>query len=325
MKVAYYRGVLSSKVVRSTSIKHSMIAIGLSQASTNSRMLALEKEQPQGFNIIDITISCINSPSSVTVSGPRDQLSLLYMHLQKQNIFARQLMVDLVYHSPQMEVIASEYLKHLQGLEERGTPSNSLVMSSVTCALVKANIVCKGEYWVQNLVSPVQFSEAMTLCCRRLSRDNIIKTLDRSHLEEVITTDTWVELGPHSALQGPFREILKSLDRNNELTYDSALVRESPASDAFLSSIGRLYCQIFQVNLAKLDFSNSDLASPFTVLPDLPQYPFNNSAIYWEESQGNKRLLFREHATHDLLGAQVIDWNPLEAKWSLIIKVGNLP
>ena len=65
--------------------------------------------------------------------------------------------------------------------------------------------------------------------------------------------------------------------------------------------------------------------SPLAVLPNLPQYPFNNSTIYWEESQSNRRLLFREHASHDLLGTQVIDWNPMEAKWSFIIKVENLP
>lgn len=325
MKVAYYRGVLSSKVVRTTSIRHSMISIGLSPANANSQILELEREQPQRFKSMDITISCVNSPSNVTVSGPMDKLSLLSLHLQKKKIFVRQLRVNLAYHSPQMQVIASEYIEYLQNLEYRETPSsNSLMISSVTCKAVKADIVCNGKYWVQNMVSPVQFSEAMTLCCRRLRRENIVKKLDRSHREEVIT-DAWVELGPHSALRGPIRDILKSLDRTNEVTYDSALVRDFPASDTFLSSIGRLYCQNALVNLEKLDISNSTSASPLAVLSDLPHYPFNHSNIYWEESQKNRRLLFREHASHDLLGAQVIDWNPMEAKWSFIIKVENLP
>lgn len=323
MKAAYYRGVLSSKVVRSTALRYSMISVGLSQADTNSHMSVLEREQPQRFKTMDMTISCINSPCNVTVSGPRDQLSLLVMHLHKQNIFARQLMVDLAYHSPQMEIIALEYMEHLQSLEKRDTPSNPLMISSVTCTPVKADIVCNGRYWVQNLVSPVQFSEAMTLCSRRSSRE-VIKMLDRSHLEEVIP-DAWIELGPHSALRGPIRDILKCLDRSNEVTYDSALVRDSPASDTFLSSVGRLHCQNTPVDLAKLDLSGGTSASPSAVLSDLPQYPFNHSTIYWEESQSNKRLLFREHASHDLLGAQVIDWNPMEAKWSFIIKAENLP
>ena len=168
-----------------------MLSIGLSPENVNSQILELEREQPETFKSMDITISCINSPSNVTVLGPIDQLSLLSMHLQKQNIFARQLRVDLAYHSSQMEVIASEYLEYLQSLEERDTSSTSLMLSSVTCKAVTANIVCKGKYWVQNMVSPVQFSKAMTLCCRRSPKERIVKKLDRSHLEEVIT-DAWV-------------------------------------------------------------------------------------------------------------------------------------
>ena len=97
MKLAYYRGVLSSKVVSSTSIRYSMISIGLSPANANSQILELERAQPQRFKSMVITISCINSPSNVTVPGPIDQLSYLSIHLQK-----------LAYHSSQMEVIASE-------------------------------------------------------------------------------------------------------------------------------------------------------------------------------------------------------------------------
>lgn len=113
-----------------------------------------------------------------------------------------------------MEVIASEYLKHLQSLEERDMPSNLLIISSVTCKAVMANVVCKGKYWVQNMVLPVRFSEAMTQCCRRSPSEDIVKKFDRSHLEEVIT-DAWVKLAPHSALRGPIRDILKSLDWSN--------------------------------------------------------------------------------------------------------------
>lgn len=300
-----------------------MISVGLSQADTNSQMSVLESEQPERFTTTDMTISCINSPSSVTVSGPKDQLTLLVTHLQQQNIFARQLMVDVAYHSPQMEIVALEYLEHLQFLEKRDIPSNSRMISSVTCTPVKGDMVCNGKYWVQNLVSPVQFSKAMTLCTSRSSRE-VIKMLDRSHLDEVIT-DAWIELGPHSALRGPIRDILKSLDRSNEVTYDSALLRDSPASETFLSSVGRLYCQNTAIDLAKLNLCDDTSTTPLAVLPDIPQYPFNHSTIYWEESRSNKSLLFREHASHDLLGAQVIDWNPMEAKWSFIIKAENLP
>lgn len=306
------------------SLRHSMVSIGVSAESATSLLKELEKRQPQKFKAANITISCINSPRSVTVSGARDQLDLLLKHLQGKDISARQLPVDLAYHSPQMEVIASEYLGRLQDLQERDTSSKSLMMSSVTCTLVNSDVVCKGAYWVQNLLSQVSFSDAMKLCCRRSPRGTIVKKLDRSHIREIIT-DTWIEIGPHSSLRGPVRDILKALDRSSEITYDSALVRGSPASVGFLSSIGRLYCSNAKINLAKLATTNGASGRLTAVLPDLPQYPFAHSAIHWDEPHSSRRLLFREHPSHDLLGTQVIDWNPVEPKWSFIIKVEELP
>ena len=301
-----------------------MISIGLSQTDTTSQILELERAQPQSFIAADLTISCINSPNNVTVSGPSQQLKLLLMHLQKQNFFARQLTVNLAYHSPQMEGIASEYLERLQRLERRDQISKSVMVSSVTCKIINADSLCSGHYWVRNMVSQVKFSEAMMLCCFRSYRENIVKKLDRSHVEEIIT-HAWMELGPHSTLRGPIRDILKSVGRSNEVKYDSALVRNLPATHTFLNSVGSLYCQNAHVALAKLNFSDDSRTRPLATLPCLPQYPFNHSTIYWEESQSNRSLLFRKHATHELLGTQVIDWNPMEAKWIFIIKADDLP
>ncbi|KAL8639946.1 MAG: hypothetical protein Q9226_008807 [Calogaya cf. arnoldii] len=305
IKVAYYRGLLSSRIVKTTTPQYSMASVGSPQGTVTAHMLDLQGQQPHEFDAANITISCINSPSSITVSGPRDQLDQLLVHLQKHNIFVRKLPVDLAYHSPQMHLIASDYLDCLQDLRAR-------------------DITSKGEYWVQNMISQVRFSEAMTLCCCRSPKEQVVKKLDRSHREEIVT-DAWVELGPHSALSGPIRDILRSLDRVSEITYDTALVRQSSASETFLGSVGRLYCQKVGIDLAKLTLFASSPSSTPTVLPNLPQYSFNHSNIHWDESHSSRRMLFREHATHDLLGTQVIDWNPVEPRWSFIIKVEDLP
>ena len=301
-----------------------MVSVGLSQSQTTLQLRKLESEQTPRFKESLITLSCINSPTNVTVSGPNEQMDILITHLRKQGIFARKLKVNVAYHSPQMHEIASEYLVLLQDLESNHKRRDVRMMSSVTSEIISMETACTGEYWVQNMISPVNFHEAMRLCCFRSSTSDIVKKLDRSHLNEIVT-HSWVEVGPHSALQGPIRDIVKSVQRSNEISYSSALVRNMSAITTFLETIGRLYSQNFKIDMSKLQALASTCTRSPKVLSDLPQYPFNHAVLYWEESQINRAFRFRQHPTHDLLGAPVGEWNPFEAKWKLIIKIEDLP
>ena len=300
-----------------------MCSVGLSASDFESRISEMESQDP-GFRSSELTISCINSPSSITVSGHKDQLQRLVHHLADQHIFARQLSVNVAYHSAQMKSIASEYLTLMGKLDPRKMTSNTKMVSSVTGYFVNCEDTGKGEYWVQNMVLPVQFSKAMETCCSRNSHESVLKKLDRSHTLELVT-HTWIELGPHSALRAPTRDILKAVDRLDQVTYNSALVRDKPANSTFLDSLGKLYCQNVNVDLGKLFTSSSAQQKPPKVVHDLPQYPFDHSTLYWEEAQSSKNVVFREYPKKDLLGMQVVDWNPEEAKWVFIIKASELP
>jgi len=322
--VAYYRGILVSRLANSNLTKSAMVSVGLSQREAANQFKELGDLQKQDFDASLVSVSCINSPTNVTVSGPEQQMGLLISHLHKQEIFARKLKVNVAYHSPQMHSIASEYLKVLGQLEKGPKRKNIRMMSSVICEIVSEEEVCTGRYWVQNLVSPVNFLEAMRLCCFRPRVDSIIKKLDRSHYNEIVS-HFWVEIGPHSALQGPIRDILKSVQRNNDVDYHSALVRNKSALATVLETAGRLWCRNFDIDMGRVAMLTSTTAYLSKILPNLPQYPFNHSTVCWEESQANKAFRFRKHANHSLLGAPVVDWSPLEAKWKFIIRAEELP
>lgn len=116
--ISYYRGNIASELILSSTEKHSMMAVGLS--SNASRDLIAKMQHEGNFREVDadsITVSCINSPNSVTVSGPDLQIQLLAAYLRTSGIFHRILRIELGYHSPQIEVIASEYCNRLGSLE----------------------------------------------------------------------------------------------------------------------------------------------------------------------------------------------------------------
>jgi acyl transferase domain-containing protein/NADPH:quinone reductase-like Zn-dependent oxidoreductase len=325
VKISYFRGMLGSKLESTCVANFSMAAVGLSRHEAQKEILTLENNSDSGVLPQCLTISCINSPSSVTISGLSCQLDIFISHLEGKNIFVRKLKVNLGYHSPQMSLISSEYFSSL-GVLEPGQPQSKTrprMVSSVTGSLVDSGTVCSAKYWVRNLVSPVNFLGAMNVCNAHSHSEAVVKSLDCSHLSE-IRTDGWLEIGPHSALKGPIQEIVKSLNRN-DVCYASALVRNASAVSSLLRAVGALHTQNFKVDLSRVTTLSSPPGFEPMVLPSIPSYVFDHSTVYWEESISNRNLRFRSHPNHELLGTRIGDPNAFEAQWKLIIKEDDMP
>lgn len=74
----------------------------------------------------------------------------------------RKLPVSVAYHSEQMKEVAPMYHSLLGDLCcGVSSPSDPVMVSSVTGSKVTKEELAKSEYWVRNLVSPVQFLEAL--------------------------------------------------------------------------------------------------------------------------------------------------------------------
>jgi acyl transferase domain-containing protein len=323
MRVSYYRGVLATELAQNSKSMWGMASIGLSANEVLLEAKELQDQDPGAFDSAQINISCMNSSVNTTISGPVASLDLVIAHLNFKNIFARKLKVDVGYHSPQMNSLSYEYFKYVANLRPGAEVNSIRMVSSVLPGLVDGETVCCGEYWIRNMVSPVRFFEAMDICCKDINTADVTKKLDRSHSQQIFT-DGWLEIGPHATLKGPLREIFSSKNRK-DLFYASLLVRNNSAIRTVLETVGRLFCQGFEVDLGRI--ARIDEAEPreTRTIVDLPRYPFNHSAIHWEESARTIASRLRIHEQHPLLGAQVIDWNPLNASWRFIIRKDDIP
>ena len=322
IRVSYYRGLLSSELETRKGPQYGMAALGLS-----SHDVEVELERISDNNTAtshSLVVSCINSPSSVTVSGEISELDGLRTQLQSRDIFARKLQVNLGYHSPQMSAIADEYLRSLGSLDSVPISNDQkpVMVSSVSGKVVDRETVCDGRYWVKNMVSTVNFLDAVQYCHQ--SRSDT-KQLDASinHVQ----IDGWLEIGPHSALQGPVREIWKSVSQSKKRQYTSALVRHQSAFSSLLTAIGYLWCHGFQVHLEKAVClgSKRDQKQSRRPVPKLPFYAFNHTTRHWKDSPEDAAFRFRAHGHHELLGIRTGQPNPFEAEWRFIIKEDEIP
>lgn len=277
--VAYYRGISAAKQTR----KGRMAAIGLGWHEATE------------FLVPGVTIACDNSPRSVTLSGDAEAVELVVENIKqkKPDTLARLLQVDKAYHSHHMMEIGEQYVD-LVGDKVLGKSPAKPFFSSVYGKLLPAYEHLGVRYWQRNLESPVRFRSAV------------------SHILQhpVLGKNTaFLEIGPHSALAGPLRQIV-SESSSTAAPYVAAMVRGQSCTEALLSAIGKLWALNYPVNFASLypDDENSTLR-------DLPRYPWNHSVSHWNETRVTKEWRFPKYPHHDLLGLKTAESSDLEPVW----------
>ncbi|KAF2797221.1 hypothetical protein K505DRAFT_399134 [Melanomma pulvis-pyrius CBS 109.77] len=293
IKVAYFRGRLNNE---SLSHKGAMLAVGLGEVEVQPYLSAVRNGK--------VVIACANSPSSSTVSGDEAGVADLETALKKADVFARRLKVDRAYHSHHMQEVAGEYLRDLDGLRSGELNPDISFVSSVT-GLKKLDEF-GPQYWVQNLVSKVRFSDALN-----------------SVLQATASPQLIIELGPHHALEGPIRQILSS--RSASLVSQFAtLLRGQDAKRTFANLSSRLFELGCRIDLGGVN-SLLGLHSDPKVLTTLPTYPWNYSKKYWHESRQSKQHRFRKHPYHDLLGIRIPGEDNPRPIWRHFISLSRLP
>lgn len=130
-----------------------MIAVGLGEEDV---VQYIEKTR-SGL----ISVACVNSPVSTTVSGDESAIDELKQILDDLSIFNRKLKIDTAYHSHHMKKVASEYYNSISHIKAATPKASVKFYSSVTSTLKTTDFL--AQYWVDNLVSKVRFSNALDL------------------------------------------------------------------------------------------------------------------------------------------------------------------
>ena len=172
VKVSYHR----SRLQATTAGSGGMLAVGLSE----------EEVQQWIAGRRDISVAAVNSDSGVTLGGSHEAIAELNEKLSDEGVFARQLRVEVPYHSHLMDPILPALSTELAGLTPR-RPTIPLY-STVTAAEVTGPD-WGPDYWPNNVRQPVRFGEAI---------NTLIEAGDH----------VFLEVGPHPVLSANIKEIL---------------------------------------------------------------------------------------------------------------------
>ncbi|KAL8832103.1 MAG: hypothetical protein Q9191_000460 [Dirinaria sp. TL-2023a] len=305
LSIAYYRGIVVAKLKDNhPEMEGAMLAIGTSHEDANSMIEELRNGQA--------VVACINSPFSVTASGDLSAIDELQSAAEKTNLFTRKLPVDVAYHSPHMDLVAEEYRKAIGNVKPASSKSVQFFSSLMGR---KVNTLALGSsYWVSNLKSHLEFASSLLNCC---SLDE-----EGSKLQGSVTH--LVEIGPHSALKGPIRDILSAAPKTKQkIGYSSVLVRKQNAAISALNMASELVMKGCYLDMSAVNFPQK--ASKPKLLLNLPPYPWNHETEFWHESRISQDHRMKPRPRNDILGTLAVDSNDLEPRWRNIIRLDDIP
>ena len=202
--------------------------------------------------------------------------------------------------SDHMEEVGEEYEGLLDGLVTSSQPIVPF-FSSITGEAIAGGDKLGPSYWRSNLESPVLFNSAI-----------------RAMLHEKSQENTFLEIGPHSALAGPLRQIFKSVDTTLAPEYVPTIVRGKDCTASLLATMGQLHLQGVPINFETVTPGQA-------VLTDLPIYSWHHDTKYWNESRITREWRLRRFSHHELLGSRILEGNELEPTWRNVLRLEDVP
>ena len=305
MAIAYWRGFVSATLEKDVKhVRGNMIAIGASQEMTQALIDSCTSGK--------LVIACVNSPSSMTVSGDETAISQIQELAQERSVWNRRLKIDVAYHSHHMFFVADKYRSLLKRISPKTQDQKLGFFSSLRGAMVDHSSL-GTSYWVENLTSPVQFSKALRDLC-----EPRVGGKERG-------VDILVEIGPHSALRGPIRQILQTLNKDSQsIQYLPSLTRNEDSIIAMHHLAAHLFINGSHLNMGAINFPNQQATLP-KILTDLPPYQWNHSKRYWHETRISHQSRLISSPRHDLLGSRVLDSSLLEPQWKNVLFADDVP
>ncbi|KAK3345970.1 polyketide synthase [Lasiosphaeria hispida] len=297
--VAYHRGQVAANIkTKYPKLRGAMIAVGAGPAAVKQIIREL------GLN--NITVACENSPDSVTASGDESAVDSLARELESRSVFNRKLRVDVAYHSSHMELVADAYTAAIRSVTSKQKKKGVNFYSSLLGKRDDGRAF-DASYWVQNLTKPVLFSTAF------------------QELYTESKPDIVIEIGPHSALEGPIKQILKGISQQaaSEVKYLPCLVRNQHATETMLKLAGSLFTHGQPVDFGAINQSDNGAQKP-SLISNFDPYSWSDHK-YWNESRTAKQHRLKPFARHDLLGTLEDSYSEAEPTWRNILSLDDVP
>ncbi|KAJ5217474.1 type I iterative polyketide synthase [Penicillium citrinum] len=283
--LSYYRG----RAAKLQTEPGGMVAVDMSKADVLTYL-------PNG-----VTVACENSPKNVTLSGEPDKLDQVMQILASScpDCLFKRLPVGVAYHSDAMLKSARQYSKMISPYLN---PSESMLpfFSCVKGQQISSPKELDTTYWRQTIQSPVLFHQSINALLETSQNDRVI-----------------LEVGPHSLLSGPLRQIFEASGRTSQLVYIPTLLKDKSPMECLFSTIGQLHQGGVPLDFVAINGKGKHLT-------DLPLYPWKHEKRHWYETRISREWRHAKFPAHPLLGSRSPESSALEPSWRNRLQVRHV-
>jgi len=308
--ISYYAGFLAQDYQEKLNIRGAMIAVGLGPAEVLSYLDTLHSGR--------VIVACINSPSSVTLSGDVEAIAEVEERVRTGKIFVRRLKVSAAYHSHHMLSQSDDYLALLSakfGLTPESF-TNIRYSSPVSGKTVRSAASLGPQNWIDNITKPVLFAQSLSNMCYGQAQVG--------DLEPQQLVDTIVEIGPHDSLAGPVRQVLNQTHlKMFGISYANCLEQNKSAITTMQSLVYTLLRKGYPVDMTKVN-----ILSGQTTTPSLQTLPSDHSMSSLKELPLDRACRVHQHVPHlphDSLGPAASCGNDFAPVWRHLITSSQPP
>jgi len=242
-------------------------------------MVAVQAEEDRVREVLApfaerVALAAVNAPTSLVVSGAREEVEEIAARLQTEGVKTKPLVVSHAFHSPLIEPMCAEF-ERLAASITFAPPTLPLV-SNVTGAAFKAGEVPDARYWARHVREPVRFLASLQWLHRKGYR-------------------LFLEVGPAPTLSGLGSLCLP----DDDCRWLPSLRRDRDDWETLLGSLGSLYVQGASVDWRGFDrdYARRKLT--------LPTYPFDRKRYWFSEAAARAATRPADPGAHPLLGRRV--------------------
>ncbi|KAK7992235.1 polyketide synthase [Apiospora saccharicola] len=311
--ITYIRGALTRRAANGTETrKGGMLAAGLSRDEANAYISQV--------NCGKVVVACVNSQSSVTISGDVTGLDELERALNADGVFARRLKVTEAFHSEYMRPLATAFGDSMVGMLQAGSTRPVLFASPKEGRVMEElDSLSTPGHWVDAMMQPVEFEAAFCDMCF----EPCSVSASGARQQQV---DLVMEVGPHGSLSGPIRQImsLPEFKTSQTIPYLSCLSRGKDAISTMHLLAAELLQSGYRLNMDAVNFPRGR-PQGVRILPNLPTYAWDHQRRHWRDPRENRSHKQKERPPHDLVGSLQPNSPPFAPTWRHLIRPSDIP